>query len=107
LKYFFPLFCLARPRSCIKSTAFAFNKGHSYFDGIGPETLTTVLNDTPSLLEQGTDLRYIQELLGHSSSKTAEIYTNVSKSTISRIRSPLANVELQKIGKNGRYVAGR
>jgi site-specific recombinase XerD len=59
------------------------------------------------LLEQGTDLRYIQELLGHSSSKTTEIYTHVSKSAISRIRSPLAHVELRNIGKNGRYVAGR
>ncbi len=40
------------------------------------------------LLESGTDLRYIQELLGHSSSKTTEIYTHVSTKNIQQIKSP-------------------
>ena len=40
------------------------------------------------LLEAGTDLRYIQEILGHKSSKTTEIYTHVSTQSIQKIISP-------------------
>ena len=50
------------------------------------------------LLEKGTNLRYIQELLGHGSSKTTEIYTHVSKKSLAKIKSPLdAIIDSQKI----------
>lgn len=41
------------------------------------------------LLESGIDIRYIQKLLGHSSTRTTEIYTHVATGILHRIRSPL------------------
>jgi integrase/recombinase XerD len=42
-----------------------------------------------SLLENGTDLRIIQKIAGHSSSKTTEIYTHVSTALLQRVALPL------------------
>mgnify|MGYP001113426541 CR=1 FL=1 len=44
----------------------------------------------------GTDLRYIQELLGHTSSKTTEIYTYVSNRDLKKIKSPLDNIQVDE-----------
>jgi len=44
------------------------------------------------LLEQGTDLRIIQKLLGHSDIKTTQIYLQISQASIKNIKSPLDNL---------------
>ena len=44
------------------------------------------------LLEHGTDLRYIQTLLGHESSKTTERYTHITQKGLEKVMSPLDRI---------------
>jgi site-specific recombinase XerD len=46
------------------------------------------------LLEAGTDIRYIQSLLGHSSGKTTEIYTHITTKGFEQIKSPLDKLNI-------------
>ncbi|MEI7504438.1 MAG: site-specific tyrosine recombinase/integron integrase [Paludibacter sp.] len=46
------------------------------------------------LLEAGTDIRYIQSLLGHSSGKTTEIYTHITTKGFDQIKSPLDKLNI-------------
>jgi site-specific recombinase XerD len=45
------------------------------------------------LLERGTNLRIIQELLGHQSARTTQVYTHVASSSLQAVRSPLDDLE--------------
>ncbi|WP_246388273.1 tyrosine-type recombinase/integrase [Algoriphagus iocasae] len=57
---------------------------------LGKFTFSNYLNDFNStqLVNSSTDLRYFQELLGHNSSRTTEIYTHVSTKSLQKIKSP-------------------
>jgi integrase/recombinase XerD len=47
------------------------------------------------MLENGTDLRYIQNLLGHSSSKTTEIYTHITTKGLEQLSSPFDKLNIR------------
>jgi site-specific recombinase XerD len=58
-----------------------------------PVTLHTLRHSFAThLLERGTDIRYIQSLLGHHSAKTTQLYTHITTKAMSEIKSPLEHL---------------
>lgn len=71
------VFHKALVKSGVKKTAACHSLRHSF---------------ATHLLENAVDIRYIQELLGHTNLKTTQIYTKVAKHNLAKIKSPLDNL---------------
>ncbi len=58
-----------------------------------PVTLHTLRHSFAThLLERGTDIRYIQTLLGHNSAKTTQLYTHITTKAMREVKSPLEHL---------------
>ena len=91
-KWLFPGRKSSRPLS-IRSAQHIFDKAIRHA-GIAKKISIHGLRHTfaTHLLESGTDIRYIQTLLGHSNLRTTERYTHVAKRSVLNIKSPLDSI---------------
>ena len=84
------IFCISNSHFSVRQAQKVIKKA-AYKAGIKKNVFCHALRSSfaTHLLESGTDIRIIQELLGHSSISTTERYTKVSRSQLKKVKSPL------------------
>jgi len=97
-------------RTVLKRNAFEIKlprptKDHHLPTVLTMEECSLIFSFVDNLLEGGTDIRYIQQLLGHSSIKTTMIYTHITPKSAKNMVSPLDNLplgnfEIKKLNKD-------
>ena len=88
--HFFFLSKIVKAFLLIKCHAKGFARERGPREGFARERGHTLRHSFAThLLENGTDIRYIQQFLGHSSIKTTTVYTHLTKTAVDRIQSPL------------------